>query len=208
MFVPSIALALTAGWVATPAEPPPAAFSEAKVRRLFGAVDDDESFGKRLAAAGAYGPDALRFYVRVLGDPKEDARFVRAVLVFVTHSLKGDRARFLDPCVARLADPDTMVRVFAADLLAQIGTARDLAPVAVLLSDKDPAVRYAAARTLAAVGDRRALVAMDAWLAVVPPPTTGASTPERARRYVTEHRDKLKVRLDKEEKEKPKKPAK
>ena len=185
-------------------EPQPAAVDEVKVRDLMGARHGIDK--QRFAAAGGYSPAAIPLYARILADPGEDWRVVAAVLGVLAHpEMKGDRAPALDPCVVRLADPHPMVRLFAAELLAKIGTARDLAPVAVLLSDKEPDVRFAAARTLAAVGDRRALAAMDTWLAGLPP-TTSPALPARAREYVAGQRDKLKERLDKEEKEKAKKP--
>lgn len=193
-------------WADPPAAPAPqpATVDEAAVRSMLRARHGPDE--KKFAAAGGYSPAAIPLYARILTDPEEDRLVVAGVLLVLRHpEMKGDRGPVVDPCVARLADPHVGVRLFAAELLGVIGAPRDLAPVAVLLSDKDSLVLFAAARALAAAGDRRALAAMDVWLAVAPPHATGPSTPEKVRKNVTEQRDKLKVRLDKEEQERAKK---
>jgi HEAT repeat protein len=126
----------------------------------------------------------------IIADPKSRSEQVACALI-VVRDAKGDRRRFVEPTVQRLADSTSDVRRYAVLALAMIGSDRDTAPVVALLSDEDVSVVYAAAKTLAAIGGRRDVVAMDVWL------KTGNHREARGlRKDVKECRDALQKRLD------------
>ena len=136
-----------------------------------------------------WGESAFPAYEVILGDPKSTRDQVEGVLCMLAQ-VKADRSRFLGATVARLADPEWLVRVRAVTLLAEIGGEKDTPPVVALLSDEEESVCFVAAKTLAAIGGKRDLVAMDEWL-------RGGNHRDDARliAHVKRCRDDLEVRL-------------
>ena len=66
-------------------------------------------------------------------------------------------ARSLPAMAARLSDADGDVRIFAANVLGNIGELAAFEPLRAALSDPNENVRYAAAEALGKLGDRRAV---------------------------------------------------
>lgn len=154
-------------------------------------------FKEERRALIAFGERAFPVYLRILADA--DARHDEVGRIFnVVSNVEADRSGFLEYAVAKLADPQFLVRLPAVHLLGQIGSERDAAPVVALLSDERPEASYAAAKTLVVIGDQRALVAFDVWLL-----TGNHRENGDLRQHVAKCRDKLKQRL-----EKAKKPSK
>ena len=77
---------------------------------------------------------------------------------------KGDRSRFLPTAVRELANPDRVVRGYAALLLRGIGSQAQAPALVPILSDVDESNALHAAIALAAFGGPDELAAMDAWL--------------------------------------------
>lgn len=148
------------------------------------------------------GTRAFPAFEKLLADPQLDPMHV--VRIFnVVEQVDADRSRFLEPAVARLADPHLGPRSQALSLLRKIGSARDTPAVVALLWDERQEGTYAAAHTLAVLGDRRAVTSLDIWLA-----RGNHREPNRRvlREGVAEFRAELVKRLEKEQKEKAKKP--
>ena len=187
-------------------EDPLTAEAEAEVRAILAATDTPDF--KRLAPLGGLDPPALPLYARIIKDDREKKTVVAATLLVLGQmGKKVDPGRFLEPAVARLADPDYLVRVYAVRLLRYIGDPRDAPPVVALLWDEQGETVYAAAETLAAIGDRRTVNALDIWLGPGDP-FRGSTLPTKVslRRHVAKCRKDLIARLEKEEA--AKKPAK
>jgi HEAT repeat protein len=136
------------------------------------------------------GEKAFPDYEAILSDPTADSNEVGRAL-FILCNVNADRRRFVKHALSRLTDAKSGVRLNAAALLGQIGTATDSSPVVALLSDEYVPVVRSAARTLVAIGSQREVVAMDVWLRGV----SHRNDPE-LRQYVKQCRDALKKRLD------------
>src|SRR5205823_7823121 len=108
-------------------------------------------------------------FIAILAVPTVTQFQVRRIFSIV-RQVKGDRRRFVEPAVQRLADESHRVRIEAAELLAEIGGPAEASPVVALLAGgntfRDKMVIEAAAETLAAIGGPREVVALDVWLSL------------------------------------------
>jgi len=147
----------------------------------------------------AMGEKVFPAFETILADEKTDPLSIARILT-VLRSMEGDRKRFVEPSVVRLADRKPTVRWSAVMLLAQIGGPSDIAPIVALLADDDPTVVFQAAVALKSIGNYRTVSAMDVWLN-----SGNRRDVKQLIQHVAKCRDELKQRLDKE-KEKAKKP--
>ncbi|MHB1423597.1 MAG: HEAT repeat domain-containing protein [Gemmataceae bacterium] len=136
------------------------------------------------------GEKAFPAYEAILADQKATPDEVSRVF-YVLDEIEADRRCFLKHTVARLTDTHFATRLNAVILLGNIGSPAEASPVVALLSDKRVEVVSRAAWALADIGGPNEVVAMDVWL-------RGVSFRDSAglRKFVQEHRNKLKKRLD------------
>jgi hypothetical protein len=157
------------------------------VRNLLNTPDGQEFAGYWTLVR--MGSNAFPTYEAILADKKAGPLEV-ARIFFVLYEVKGDRRRFAEHAVRRLADPHYPVRCHAVRLLERIGTPAEASAVVALLADRNTGVSFSAARTLAAVGGPRELIAMDAWL------ISRYSSRDGLRDQFEKFRNALKKRLD------------
>ncbi len=141
----------------------------------------------------AAGERAYPAYEVILSDPASDPRLVMRILAIVSGQRRSDRSRFRPALRKRLTDPVDYVRYWAVAAVGQIGTRDDLPALAAFLSSDDRRTVKMAAAAIAHIGGEAALTALDVWL------LTGRDRNDAdLRKHVTELRDKLKQRLEKE----------
>ncbi len=152
-----------------------------------------------------HGEKIFPSFERILAD--RDANSTELTRLFIVLSaLKADRSRFLEPAVTKLSHSDKSVRRVAVSFLGEIGSERDASPIVALLADEEFTVGVSAAKTLSTIGGPRELAALNVWLTVTKPETYSKEWQGRydsLRRNVTNSRDALKARLDKEKATKP-----
>jgi hypothetical protein len=83
----------------------------------------------------------------------------------------------VEPLIAALKDPDSNVRVMAADALGKIKDPRAVEPLIAALKDSDSNVRQMAARTLGEIKDPRSVESLIAAAQTSPANTIGANNP-------------------------------
>jgi len=93
--------------------------------------------------------------------------------------------------VRDLGHPDMFVRLCAAQLVGEVGTAADCAPLIALLSDPKGEVGYSAVVALGKIGDDRTVIALDLWLRFHRVP----GDPLREFAEAVKARDQIKARL-------------
>jgi len=109
------------------------------------------------------GPKAHLAFVKILKDVKTNPVIVVRVLRTVSVS-KGDRSVFVEPALARLIDENWLVRLSAADLIGDIGSAKEAPPLISLLNDPESGTAGSAALALGKIGGPRELLALTIWL--------------------------------------------
>jgi HEAT repeat protein len=139
------------------------------------------------------GERAYPAYEVILSDPASNPRLVYQILVNLATQDKADRSRFRPVLRKRLTDPESFVRYWAVAAVGQIGTRDDLPALAAFLASDDRQTVKMAAAAIAHIGGEAALTVLDVWL------LTGRDRNDAdLRKHVTERRDDLKQRLEKE----------
>ena len=129
------------------------------VYRILDAVEFPPERGQKLLALGK---KAHPTFAKILNDEKSSYTFVTRVLKTLSKS-KEDRSEFVEPTVARLNDADWVMRMAAAELIGDIGTAKEAPPLIALLYDEESGAAGAAALALGKIGGQRELLALTIW---------------------------------------------
>ncbi len=164
--------------------------SNLEVYRFLKYLAEAESITKEVARD----PTILPRLEKIITDPKSHPVEI-AWAMTALRRYTGNRSRYREIAVQKLAHSDSGVRLYAVRLVGEIGNERDTPPLVALLSDEDHMVSYMAAKAIAKIGGRRDVLALDAWL-------QGSAHKEAIglRKDVKECRDLLQKRLDEEEK--------
>ena len=159
-------------------------------------IDNLRDNGMADAKLTIMGDLAFPAYEKLLNS--KDTYVHRTVILFdLLYRLECDRSRFLETTIEHLQHKQSVVKIYAVNLMEKIGSANDTAPLIALLSDQY--VHSHALRALLIIGDKRTVSALGILI----------DNPEyQQRKYILDAtiktRDALQLRLEKEKSSKPK----
>ena len=163
--------------------------TEAEVRELL--VTKDFREGHRILAQA--GPSVFPLYRKILADPETFCE-KKTLIYSVLKHLECDKTQFYPFSLEHVQDRECLsLRIGAKHVLWQVATVNDIPYLSTLLNDGATSSIMDTARVLSQIGDQNALDAINVWLAI-----RGTSHPQYYIKHVTESRDQLKARLDKQ----------